>query len=95
MPERDWQFPRPPRAAYFGALLFSLPMVLLLRESAAVTLGDFGPDWLECRFRSPKYAEAFASVNHAMAQNAENIREEMEAGIQSIQSLASGGGTNI
>jgi hypothetical protein len=90
-----WMFHLGRLAAYFGALLFSLPMVLLLRQGAAVTLGDFGTDWLECRFRSPKYAEAFASVNHAKEQNTENIREEMEAGIQSIQSLASGGKTNI
>jgi hypothetical protein len=77
------------------AFVFSLPMVSLLREGAAVTLGDFGPGWLECRFKSPKYAEAFASVNHAMAQNAENIREELEAGIQSIQTVATGGETNV
>jgi hypothetical protein len=78
-------------AAYFGALLFSLPMVLLLREGAAVTLGHFDADQLECRFRSPQYAEAFASVNHVLESNTENVREQLELAMKSIQGLASGG----
>ena len=87
-----WMFNLGRLAAYFGGLLFSLPMIFLLRQGAAVSLGDFGADWLECRFKSPTYAEAFASVNHATAQNAENIREELEAGIQAIRGVASGAG---
>lgn len=52
-------------------------MILLLREGAAVTLGDFGTDWIESRFQSAKYAEAFASVNRALEDNKEGIQEEL------------------
>jgi hypothetical protein len=80
--------------AYCGAILLSLPMVLLAREGAAVELGEFGTDesgteWIECRFRSPQYAEAFASVNHVTEHNTENFQEELELAIKSIQELAS------
>jgi len=67
--------------AYFGALLLSFPMLLLLRQGAAVELGDFGPDWIECRFQSAKYAEDFASINHALEPNRDNIQEELEQAI--------------
>jgi hypothetical protein len=75
--------------AYFGALLLSLPMILLLREGAAVTLGDFGPDWIECRFQSAKYAEEFASMNHALEDNKESIQEELEQAVKSVQGIVS------
>jgi len=65
-------------------------MLLLLREGAAVALGDFGPDWIECRFRSAKYAEDFATMSHALELNRETIREELEHAIKSIQKIAFG-----
>jgi len=83
-----FHFPR--LVAYFGALFLSLPMLLLLREGTAVELGDFGPDWIECRFRSAKYAEGFATMNHALQLNRETIQEELEHAIKSIQGIASG-----
>jgi hypothetical protein len=75
--------------AYFGAMLLSLPMILLLREGASVTLGDFGPDWIECRFQSAKYADEFASMNHALEENTESIQEELEQAVKSVQRIAS------
>jgi hypothetical protein len=85
-----WKFDLGRLAAVSGILLLSLPMALLSRQGAAVTLGDFGEDWLECRFRSSEYAEAFASVNHVVAQNTETVWEEFEVAINSVQGLPSG-----
>lgn len=74
---------------YFGGIFLSLPMVLLLRDRAVVTLGDFGEDWVECRFRSHEYAEAFAALNHVVSENKETIREELEAAIESVRTYPS------
>jgi len=62
-------------------------MLLLLREGPAVELGDFGPGWVECRFQSAKYAEDFATMNHALELNRETIQEELEHAIKSIQGM--------
>ena len=71
---------------FLGAFLLSLPM-MLLREDAAVELRGSGDDCLECRFREPEYAEAFALLSHAIAQNTDTIREEFAAAIKSIKQL--------
>lgn len=60
-------------------------MIFLSRSGVAVRLGDFDKDWVECRFRSLQYAEAFASVNEVVAQNTETLREQVEAAINTVQ----------
>ena len=74
---------------YLGASLLSLPLVLLSRHKVAVRLGDFGEDWVECRFRSHQYAEAFASVNQVVAQNTDTLQEEFEAAIHAVGGISS------
>jgi hypothetical protein len=73
-------------AVYFGAIVLSLPVVFLSRTGVAVRLGDFDKDWVECRFRSLQYAEAFASVNQVVAQNTETLREQFEAAVHAVRS---------
>jgi hypothetical protein len=75
-------------AAFWGAIVLSLPFVFLSRNGVAVRLGDFGEDWVECRFRSLQYAEAFASVNQVVAQNTETLREEFEAAIHMVRGIS-------
>jgi hypothetical protein len=72
-------------AFYLGAIVLSLPVVFLSRSGVAVRLGEFDKDWVECRFRSLQYAEAFASVNQVVAQNTETLREQIEAAIYAVQ----------
>ena len=74
-------------AIFVGSTILLLPLVALSREHAAVTLGDSEKDWLEFRFRSSEYAEAFASSNNVLSQNAETIRDEFSAAIKSMKSL--------
>jgi len=76
-------------AVYFGTFVLAAPMIALLREGAAVTLGDFGDDWIECRFRKPEYAEAFATANHVVAQNAETIQDELATAINAVRGFNS------
>jgi hypothetical protein len=77
------------RLVYWGAILLSLPVVFLSRHRVAVRLGDFDEDWVECRFRSPQYAEAFASLNQVVTQNTETLREELEAAIHAVRENSS------
>jgi hypothetical protein len=77
------------RLVYWGAILLSLPVVFLSRHRVAVRLGDFDEDWVECRFRSPQYAEAFASLNQVVTQNTETLREELEAAIHAVRETSS------
>jgi hypothetical protein len=72
-------------AVFVGSVLLSLPLVSVLREASAVTLGNFDKDWLEFRFRSPDYAEKFASANNILAQNTETIRDDFLAAIESVR----------
>jgi hypothetical protein len=85
-----WKFDLGQPAVVWGTMMLSVPVVLLSRQGAAVRLGDFGVDWLECRFRSAEYAEAFASANHVLQHNTDTIREEFEAAINSVQGRSSG-----
>jgi hypothetical protein len=72
-------------AVFVGSILLSLPLISMLRENSAVTLGDFDKDWLEFRFRSPDYAEKFASANDVLDQNTETIRDDFLTAIESIR----------
>lgn len=76
-------------AIYFGAISLSLPFVFLSRNKEAVRLGDFGDDWVECRFRSLQYAEAFASANQVVTQNTETLHEEFEVAIHAVRGISS------
>jgi len=76
-------------ALYGGTILLSLPLIFLSRHKVAVRLGDFGEDWVECRFHSSQYAEAFASDNEVVAQNTETLREEFEAAIHAVGGISS------
>jgi hypothetical protein len=72
-------------AVFIGGVLLSIPLVSVLREASAVTLGGFDKDWLEFRFRLADYAERFASVNDVLAQNAETIKDDFLAALESIR----------
>lgn len=68
-----------------GFVFLLLPVLILSRGNTSVRVGDFGEDWVECRFRLELYAQAFASSNYVVAENTDSTRDEIAAAIQSIR----------
>ncbi len=56
-----------------------------LDRTSAVKLGDYSDEVVEYRFKSRQYADAFATANHVVAENAETLEKELSEAISTMQ----------
>ena len=70
---------------FIGSFVLAIPLLSVLREASAVTIGNLDTDGIEVRFRSPDYAEKFASANDVLAQNTETIKDDFLVAIESLR----------
>lgn len=69
---------------YMGVFVISTPFVYLYDRASAVKLGDFSDKFVEYRFRSHTYANAFATLNNVQAENAETLQAELSEAVSRI-----------